>query len=84
MSVRLMFSTSTAITPDLLVLDEVLGVGDAYFAHKSYERISELCDRRRHDGAAGDARRLHGRPRVRPHDLAGSRARADGRRRRMS
>jgi ABC-type polysaccharide/polyol phosphate transport system ATPase subunit len=48
MAVRLMFSTSTAITPDLLVLDEVLGVGDAYFAHKSYVRIRELCDR---DGA---------------------------------
>ena len=45
MAVRLMFSTSTAITPDLLVFDEVLGVGDAYFAHKSYGRIRELCDR---------------------------------------
>jgi ABC-type polysaccharide/polyol phosphate transport system ATPase subunit len=45
MGVRLMFSTSTAVTPDLLVLDEVLGVGDAYFAHKSYERIRQLCDR---------------------------------------
>jgi lipopolysaccharide transport system ATP-binding protein len=44
MAVRLMFSTSTAITPDLLVLDEVLGVGDAYFAHKSYERIRALCE----------------------------------------
>jgi ABC-type polysaccharide/polyol phosphate transport system ATPase subunit len=48
MAVRLMFSTSTAITPDLLVLDEVLGVGDAYFAHKSYERIRSLCE---HDGS---------------------------------
>jgi ABC-type polysaccharide/polyol phosphate transport system ATPase subunit len=45
MAVRLMFSTSTAITPDLLVLDEILGVGDAYFAHKSYDRIHDLCDR---------------------------------------
>lgn len=45
MAVRLMFSTSTAITPDLLVLDEVLGVGDSYFANKSYERIRQLCDR---------------------------------------
>jgi ABC-type polysaccharide/polyol phosphate transport system ATPase subunit len=45
MAVRLMFSTSTAISPDLLVLDEVLGVGDAYFAHKSYNRIRELCER---------------------------------------
>ena len=43
MAVRLMFATSTAITPDLLVLDEVLGVGDAYFAHKSYNRIRDLC-----------------------------------------
>jgi homopolymeric O-antigen transport system ATP-binding protein len=48
MTVRLMFSASTAITPDLLVLDEVLGVGDAYFAHKSYERIRQLCE---HDGS---------------------------------
>jgi ABC-type polysaccharide/polyol phosphate transport system ATPase subunit len=44
MSVRLMFSTATAITPDILVLDEVLGVGDAYFAHKSYERIRGLAE----------------------------------------
>jgi ABC-type polysaccharide/polyol phosphate transport system ATPase subunit len=44
MAVRLMFSTSTAITPDLLVLDEVLGVGDAYFAHKSFDRITTLCE----------------------------------------
>jgi ABC-type polysaccharide/polyol phosphate transport system ATPase subunit len=44
MAVRLMFSTATAITPELLVLDEVLGVGDAYFAQKSYERMRELCE----------------------------------------
>ncbi len=44
MGVRLMFSTSTAITPEVLVLDEVLGVGDAYFTQKSYERIRELCE----------------------------------------
>jgi ABC-type polysaccharide/polyol phosphate transport system ATPase subunit len=43
MGVRLMFSASTAVTPDLLVLDEVLGVGDAYFTHKSYERIRGMC-----------------------------------------
>ncbi len=45
MAMRLMFSTSTAISPDLLVLDEVLGVGDAYFAQKSYDRMRELCER---------------------------------------
>jgi lipopolysaccharide transport system ATP-binding protein len=43
MGVRLMFSTSTAIEPDLLLLDEVLGVGDAYFAQKSFDRIRQLC-----------------------------------------
>lgn len=44
MAARLMFATSTSISPDILVLDEVLGVGDAYFARKSYERIRELCE----------------------------------------
>lgn len=44
MMARLMFATSTAIAPDLLVLDEILGVGDAYFANKSFERIKELSE----------------------------------------
>lgn len=43
MVARLMFATSTTISPKLLVLDEILGVGDAYFAQKSYERIESLC-----------------------------------------
>jgi len=43
MGARLMFAASTVISPDVLVIDEVLGVGDAYFAHKSYERIRSLC-----------------------------------------
>lgn len=43
MSARLMFAVSTALEPELLVIDEVLGVGDAYFQHKSFERIRELC-----------------------------------------
>lgn len=45
MGARLMFATATAIMPEVLVLDEVLGVGDAYFTHKSYERIRKLCER---------------------------------------
>ncbi|MCK9293986.1 MAG: ABC transporter ATP-binding protein [Desulfobulbaceae bacterium] len=44
MGMRLMFATSTAIEPEILVLDEVLGVGDAYFAQKSYEKIKSLCE----------------------------------------
>ena len=45
MGVRLMFAASTVISPELLVLDEVLGVGDAYFAQKSFDRMRELCAR---------------------------------------
>ncbi len=47
MAARLMFSTSTAITPDLLILDEVLSVGDAYFTHKCFNRMSQLCQAER-------------------------------------
>lgn len=43
MAVRLMFSVSTAFTPDILILDEVLSVGDAYFVSKSFERIETMC-----------------------------------------
>jgi ABC-type polysaccharide/polyol phosphate transport system ATPase subunit len=42
MTARLMFAASTVIEPDILVCDEVLGVGDSYFAHKSAERMKEL------------------------------------------
>jgi ABC-type polysaccharide/polyol phosphate transport system ATPase subunit len=44
MVARLMFATSTVIEPELLVLDEILGVGDAYFSQKSFERIREMCE----------------------------------------
>ena len=43
MGVRLMFATSTSVAPDILILDEVLGVGDSYFAKKSYERMREMA-----------------------------------------
>ena len=44
MGVRLMFAVSTAIAPDLLVVDEVLSVGDTYFSRKSFDRMRELCE----------------------------------------
>ncbi len=44
MAMRLMFAASTMLKPDLLVIDEVLGVGDAYFQRKSFERIREMCE----------------------------------------
>lgn len=42
MQARLAFSVVTADLPEILVLDEVLSVGDAYFQHKSFARIREL------------------------------------------
>jgi lipopolysaccharide transport system ATP-binding protein len=39
MQVRLAFAVATAARPDVLVIDEALSVGDAYFQHKSFERI---------------------------------------------
>jgi len=45
MEARLMFATSTSIAPDLLILDEVLSVGDGYFTQKCMERVKSLCER---------------------------------------
>lgn len=42
MYARLAFSTATAIEPEVLIIDEVLGAGDAYFAGKSIERMKQL------------------------------------------
>ena len=42
MIARLAFSLATASRPDVLIVDEVLSVGDSYFQHKSFARIREF------------------------------------------
>jgi len=41
MYARLAFSLATATRPDVLIVDEVLSVGDTYFQHKSFARIKD-------------------------------------------
>jgi lipopolysaccharide transport system ATP-binding protein len=45
MNARLAFAVSTAIQPEILLVDEVLSVGDAYFNGKAINRMNELCAR---------------------------------------
>jgi len=42
MQMRVAFSVATARRPDILIVDEALSVGDAYFQHKSFERIRQF------------------------------------------
>lgn len=42
MYARLAFATASATNPDILIIDEVLGVGDEAFQRKCYKRIEEF------------------------------------------
>ncbi len=42
MQSRLQFACATAIKPEVLIIDEILGAGDAYFAAKSALRMERL------------------------------------------
>ncbi len=44
MQMRLAFSIATCKRPDVLIVDEALSVGDAYFQHKSFDRIRQFRD----------------------------------------
>ena len=43
MKARLGFSIATAVDPDVLIIDEVLGTGDAVFRVKSQKRVADLA-----------------------------------------
>lgn len=47
MFVRLAFAIATAIEPELLILDEVVGAGDADFADRASQRMREMVRRGR-------------------------------------
>jgi len=42
MQMRVAFSVVTAVRPEILIVDEALSVGDAYFSHKSIARIRKF------------------------------------------
>lgn len=44
MLLRLAFAVSTAITPEILLMDEMIGAGDASFLKKAQVRITRLID----------------------------------------
>lgn len=45
MFVRLAFSVQTSLEPDILIVDEVLSVGDIFFQQKCHSRIEKLLSR---------------------------------------
>ena len=42
---KLAFSISAFLEPDIILIDEVLSVGDRYFKKKSYKKVEELISR---------------------------------------
>jgi ABC-type polysaccharide/polyol phosphate transport system ATPase subunit len=47
MGMRLVFGVATSFSPDILLLDEWLGAGDAAFFEKARERMNNLLDKSR-------------------------------------
>tara|TARA_R110002074_G_scaffold274885_1_gene446438 strand:+ start:2429 stop:3475 length:1047 start_codon:yes stop_codon:yes gene_type:complete len=45
MLMRLSFAIVTSIDPNILLVDEALGTGDAHFAHKAQQRVLHLAQR---------------------------------------
>src|SRR5437763_17023948 len=47
MQMRLAFAVAVNVDPDVLLIDEVLAVGDEAFAHKCMERLAQFRKRRK-------------------------------------
>src|SRR5262249_3713435 len=47
MKARLAFAMGVFVDPDILIIDETLSVGDAFFAAKARKKIRELAERGR-------------------------------------
>lgn len=45
MNAKLAFAVTTALEPSILIIDEVLSVGDAYFVGKATKRMVQLCEK---------------------------------------
>jgi ABC-type polysaccharide/polyol phosphate transport system ATPase subunit len=45
MLLRLAFAVSTAVVPDILLMDEMIGVGDGQFIERAHRRLDELMSR---------------------------------------
>lgn len=45
MQMRVAFAVVTAFRPEILIVDEALSVGDAYFQHKSFSRIRNFQEK---------------------------------------
>jgi ABC-type polysaccharide/polyol phosphate transport system ATPase subunit len=45
MFLRLAFAISTSVFPDIIIMDEMVGAGDASFMEKAHRRIQELVQR---------------------------------------
>jgi len=44
MQMRVAFAVATAFPSEVLIIDEAMSVGDAYFQHKSFDRIRRMRD----------------------------------------